>query len=248
MHRFYCPHSDFSPQRIKIQNLSEIHHLKNVLRMKKGDRLELFNGQGEEVSGTIESLTALEVVVLIVARHPVKVNALTVVLACAVPKKAKFETIVEKCTELGVDEIIPLRTARTEVIWKEDKGQRKSLRYQTIAVNAAKQSARTTVPMVQEQKSFREVINSLDQKSLGLIPCLTGKRKLLKDAIKKTSDFSKIVVLIGPEGDFTPQEVEDALKSGFVPVSLGETTLKVDTAAITSVSFVRQMLMANEAE
>ncbi|MBL8013681.1 MAG: 16S rRNA (uracil(1498)-N(3))-methyltransferase, partial [Candidatus Omnitrophica bacterium] len=237
--------SDFSPQKIKIQNPGEIHHLKNVLRMVKGDHLELFNGQGDEVTGMVESISAMEVIVRITERHPTKINALSVVLACAVPKKAKFEMIVEKCTELGVDEIIPIRTARTEVIWKEEKGQRKSLRYQTIAVNASKQSARTTVPVVQEQKAFADVVAGLDEKTLGLIPCLSGNRKLLKDVCIGIKPFSRILILIGPEGDFTPQELETALKKGFVPVSLGETTLKVDTAAIASVAFIRQMLFSS---
>ena len=120
MHRFYCPHTDFSPQKISITNSGEIHHLTHVLRMSKGDQLELFNGQGDEVTGLIESISILEVQVFVTDRRHKKKISVPIVLACAVPKKAKFESIIEKCTELGVDEIIPMRTARTEVILTDD--------------------------------------------------------------------------------------------------------------------------------
>jgi 16S rRNA (uracil1498-N3)-methyltransferase len=241
MHRFYCPNTDFSPTKISISNSGEIHHLTHVLRMSKGDQLELFNGQGDEVTGTIESISALEVQVIIKdRRHKKKISSL-VILACAIPKKAKFESIIEKCTELGVDEIIPMRTARTEVILKEDRLERKNARYQTVAVNAAKQSARTTVPVVHPQRSFKEIIASFDPKVLRIIPCLAGKRNSLKNVLEDAKGYNKIVFLIGPEGDFTEQELSDALKAGFIPVTLGETVLKVDTAAITAVGFTRLM-------
>ena len=129
MHRFYCPNTDFSPQKITISNPGEIHHLKNVLRMKQGDQVSLFNGQGDEVTGVIENMNALQVQVQITQRHEKKCSAVSIILACAVPKKSKFETIIEKCTELGVDEIIPMRTARTEVILKEERLESKDDRF-----------------------------------------------------------------------------------------------------------------------
>ena len=243
MHRFYCPHTDFSPQKISITNSGEIHHLTNVLRMSKGDQLELFNGQGDEVTGLIESISILEVQVLVTDRRHKKKISVPIVLACAVPKKAKFESIIEKCTELGVDEIIPMRTARTEVILTDDRLERKNTRYQTVAVNAAKQSARATVPVVHPQRSFKETIASFDEKTLCIIPCLAGERTSLRSVLENAQGCQKIVFLIGPEGDFTPTELSAALKTGFIPVTLGETTLKVDTAAITAVGFARLMFL-----
>ena len=132
MHRFYCPNTDFSPQKINIVNSGEIHHLTHVLRMRKGDQLEIFNGQGDEIKGIIESVSPLEVQVLVLDRRTKKNVAVVVTLACAVPKKAKFEWIIEKCTELGVDEIIPMRTARTEVIINEDRMARKADRKSVV--------------------------------------------------------------------------------------------------------------------
>ena len=243
MHRFYCPNADFSPHKIKITNPGEIYHLNTVLRMVKGDKLEIFNGKGEEIEGWIEEISKIEVEVLVVERrrdpNPQRTR---VVLACAIPKKSKFEFIVEKSTELGVDEIIPMRTSRTEVIWIGERQERKGARYEGVAVNAAKQSARLTVPVIHPQKEFKDVIASFGPESLCLIPCLTGQRKPLKEVLQAIQGQRQIVFLIGPEGDFTSQEVDSAIKAGFIPVSLGETTLKVDTAAIIAVGFTRMIL------
>lgn len=242
MHRFYCPNVDFSPAKVSIINPGEIHHLTRVLRLGQGDTIEIFNGSGDEITGVIDTVSAIEVQVSIIERRKQKGMSAMITLACAVPKKAKFEWIIEKCTELGVDEIIPVRTSRTEVIIREDRMERKSSRYQTVAVNAAKQSARTTVPVVHPQRSLKEVVGSFDDRSLRVICALTGSRKSLRDVLPRAKEFQRIVYLIGPEGDFTPQEVDVAIKAGFVPVTLGDTTLKVDTAAIIAVGFTRLFL------
>ena len=241
MHRFYCSNADFSPPKIKIVSPGEIHHLTHVLRMRAGDELEIFNGRGEEIRGVIESISAMQVEVNVLERRAEKKTSAFVTLACAVPKKAKFESIIEKCTELGVDEIIPMRTARTEVILEKERMERKSTRYQAVAVNAAKQSARATVPVVHPQRSFKDVIGSFDSKVLRVILALDGERKSLKDLIQEAGEFNHVVFLVGPEGDFTRQELDAALSAGFVPATLGETILKVDTAAITAVGFARLM-------
>ncbi len=211
--------------------------------MAKGDKLEIFNGRGEEIEGWIEDITKTVVEVMVVERRKNEnTGRLRVILACAIPKKTKFEFIVEKCTELGVDEIIPMRTARTEVIWKGDRQERKGARYESVAVNAAKQSARLTVPVIHRQQEFKNVIASFGPDALRIIPCLTGERKGLKETLQTMHNVQQVVYLIGPEGDFTPQEVEAALKAGFIPVSLGETTLKVETAAIMVVGFTHLIL------
>lgn len=242
MHRFYCPNTDFSPTKISIVDPGEIHHLTRVLRLSFGDKIEIFNGKGDEIFGVIESVSVDEVQVLVIERRSETKTSAVITLACAVPKKAKFEWIIEKCTELGVDEIIPMRTARTEVIIKEDRMERKSNRYQTVAVNAAKQSARSTVPVVHPQRPFKDVIASFDEGSLRIIFALSGERKSIRDVLPDSRQFSRIVYLVGPEGDFTPKELESAIAAGFIPVTLGETTLKVDTAAIMAVGFTRLFL------
>ena len=210
--------------------------------MAAGDKLVLFNGQGDEIEGRVENIFKNSVEVLVLNRKKAKKSLTRVILACAIPKKAKFEFIIEKCTELGVDEIIPMRTARTEVILKDDRQLKKNTRYQAVAINAAKQSGRLTVPVVHPQRLFKDVLTMAPQNALRLIPSLIGERKSLKEVLKSTEHVDEIIYLIGPEGDFTAQEVEMALTAGFISVSLGQTTLKVDTAAIMSVGFARLIL------
>lgn len=239
MHRFYCPNTDFSPTKISIINPAEIHHLRHVLRLSPGEKIGIFNGQGEEITGSIESVSAMEVRVAVLERRIKGRTDIFITLACAVPKKAKFEWIIEKCTELGVDEIIPMRTARTEVVLNKERMERKNSRYQSVAVNAAKQSARTTVPIVHAQRPFKDVLAMFAGPSLKIIFALYGQRQVLREVLSGAKNPGRIVYLVGPEGDFTSQEVEAACSAGFLPVTLGQTTLKVDTAAITAVGFSR---------
>jgi 16S rRNA (uracil1498-N3)-methyltransferase len=243
MHRFHCPNTDFSSPRITIQNSAELHHLKNVLRLKKGDKIEIFDGKGLEILGLIENMTETSAVIGVVGRRQEEGGATRIILACAIPKKAKFEFIIEKATELGVDEIIPMQTARTEVIVQGERKDKKNARYQAVAVNAAKQSGRSVVPKIAPVTLFKEVIAEAGEDAVKLLPCLVGERWPLSVALEGSKN-KRILVLIGPEGDFTPQEVDAALKAGFIPVSLGETTLKVDTAAIAVVAFARMFVNA----
>ncbi|MFA5060238.1 MAG: RsmE family RNA methyltransferase [Candidatus Omnitrophota bacterium] len=245
MHRFFCPQENFIQTTLTITDQKEIHHLKNVLRLKEGDRIVLFNGQGKEADATITSIAenAIEVSLSDI-RQDEKKN-FTIILACAIPKKAKFESIIEKCTELGVDEIIPLKTQRTEVIFSKEKMPDKVKRFQTVAINASKQSNRKTIPAIHPVLSLSEALKHIDNSTLALIPHLSGKRKSLHEIMSQNPHAKKIMFFIGPEGDFTPEEIALAIKSGSIAVSLGETTLKVDTAAISVVAFA-QLLLADE--
>ena len=162
-----------------------------------------------------------------------------IILACAPPKKGKFEFIIEKCTELGIDEIIPLKTKRTEVVFKDDKMAGKLSRFEAVAVNAAKQSKRAKVPHIYPMKSLPQVLQTLDPKGVHLFPSLHNHSKHITDVLLKADKQRPVTIFIGPEGDFTPDEVELAIKHGCVPVSLGDTVLKVETAAIAVVALVK---------
>src|SRR3989338_3140883 len=115
MHRFYCPQSNLQNPQVVITDPKELHHLRNVLRLKKGDTLTIFNNQGEEATGHIAAIQPSKVTVAVESVRKDKADLPVMILACAVPKKSKFEVIIEKATELGVDEIIPLKTMRTEM-------------------------------------------------------------------------------------------------------------------------------------
>ena len=239
MHRFFCPQNNFDSETIIISDSSEVHHIKDVLRLKTGEQIQLFNNEGKEVAATIlsikkNSVSARRDLVL----PPQRNDQPLIILACAVPKKAKFEYIIEKCTELGIDEIIPLKTQRTEGTGKLQAMDKKLTRYQTVAINAAKQSARRRVPVIHKLSSFTNALKEINNETIALIPCLSGDRQSLVDVQIDFKKIKRILYFIGPEGDFTPEELKEALSLGCIPVTLGPTVLKVDTAAISVMSFL----------
>ncbi len=239
MHRFYLPETHLENSNLlEILSPTEIHHVKNVLRLKINDQIVIFTGKGKEAVANIVEITAQRIKVRVDYVLPAAVSKKTaIILACAIPKKSKFEFIIEKCTELDVDEIHPVLTERTIVRLSERNNQKKG-RYQTIAINAAKQSHRIIMPVIHPIVDFRQFIQTLtlQRSDAAFIPTLIGERKSLREALTLLSHPKKIIFFIGPEGDFTPMELNSAVNKGFLPVSLGPTVLKVDTAAISAVA------------
>lgn len=207
--------------------------------MKTGQGIQLFNGHGHKAEASIKSISSQNVVIDVEEVTKETRELPLLILACAIPKKGKFETIIEKSTELGIDEIIPLRTKNTEVVFNAERGNTKILRYQKVAVNAAKQSKRTTIPVIHPVTEFKTALDILLNRSVVIIPSLTENRKKLMTTLEQLKTPAVVSLLIGPEGDFTPQEYATAHGAGCLPVSLGKTILKVETAAITAVAVTR---------
>ncbi|MBN1869626.1 MAG: 16S rRNA (uracil(1498)-N(3))-methyltransferase [Candidatus Omnitrophica bacterium] len=236
MHRFYCLEGNYSSDQIAITNKEELHHLRNVLRLKKEAHINLFNGKGMEASGILLAVSSQKAEVQITSVKESKQKKPEFILACALPKKSKFEFIIEKATELGVDEIVPLKTQRTGMNLKGDRLITKMSRFQMIAINAAKQSQRNFIPIIHPIMDFSPAIKHLSKISAMIIPSLMGERRKIFDVFRDLKSPNAIAFLIGPEGDFTPEEYCQAHKSGCVPVTLGDTVLKVETAAICALS------------
>jgi len=239
MYRFYCADANFKKSSITITEAHEVHHIKDVLRLKKGSLIQIFNAQSQEADGTIEHIRENAVVVRVESIRQKDRPQAKIILACAPPKKCKFELIIEKCTELGVDEIIPLKTKRTQVIFSADRMIGKLSRFEAVAVNAAKQSQRTKVPHIYPMTSLLQVLKTLDPNGIHLFPSLHNHPKSIADVLLKVDKQKPVTLFIGPEGDFTPDELDLAIQHGCVPVSLGDTVLKVETAAIAVVAFVK---------
>ena len=236
MHQFYCPNADLSSKQTFIDDKNELHHLRNVLRLKKNDEVRLFDGKGKEALGVLLAVTAQKATVEIHSVKQFERKAPSILLACALPKKSKFEMIIEKATELGVDEIIPLKTDRTEIKLTDSRQTKKQQRYQTIAINASKQSKRTIVPVIHPVTDFSSALNHLTRISTTIIPSLNENTESLFSAFEKIKSPKAVSFLIGPEGDFTPEEYAQAQSKGCIPVTLGATILKVETAAFCALS------------
>lgn len=245
MQRFFCSNENLGQKEITITDRQEIYHLHIVLRIKPGAQIKVFNKHSQEIVGTVINISEQR---LVLRKDydvtPPKERFVDVILACAIPKKAKFEFIIEKCTELGIDEIIPLKTSRTEQALPLKRQEAKNLRYEKVAINAAKQSGRSQIPKIHPIAKFPDVLKTFGQDSFLLIGALSSPRKQIWDVVDSLdlSKTRKIVIFIGPEGDFTPDEISLAKTHGCNPVSLGGNILKVDTAAISCVSFINLYL------
>jgi len=239
MPRFYCQSQDISAHQIILSDKKQAHHLKNVLRLRSGDTVIIFDQQGNEYNCMIEKISD-KITLQIREKYPLSKNKvqLRITIACAIPKKAKMDEIVDKLTQLGVDEIIPLETERVIVNIDKKKKELRLARWQKIALNASRQSQRKQIPVVSPIKEIKEVLSNLGDFDLKLIPALFGKRSALRGILEKAK-AKNILVLIGPEGDFTPEEIALATKAGCIPITLGDLVLRVDTAAIAAAGFIR---------
>lgn len=220
----------------------ESGHCVKVLRHRSGDEISVIDGKGSlyrcrivSDSPKAVSATVLETIADWGA-HPYHLH----LAVCPTKNNDRYEWFVEKACEVGLDEVSPVIG---------DHSQRrvfKTARCEKILVSAAKQSLKAAVPALNEPQTVKEFIECHrplieSGEELGLIAyCFEDEshpRTSIKEALQE-SDCSRIVIMIGPEGDFSPQEAELALKSGFIPVHLGSSRLRTETAALTAVEAV----------
>lgn len=244
MHRFYCASIAPHLQGCKIDDPDEVHHIIRVLRLKVGEDIELINGLGDLAVGRLRSVSKTDIEVeLIKYQDGSCPENVKIVLACALPKKSKFDDIIEKCTELGVDEIVPLVTERTEVVPCKGARERMSGRFNKVVLSASKQCKRLWFPKIHPVTPFEDAVNIFAKDgNLMCIPWLEGERRTLKDILSRLDtdlNLKCFVFFIGPEGDFTSKEVAVATGKGAIPVSLGGTVLRVETAAIAVTAYAR---------
>jgi 16S rRNA (uracil1498-N3)-methyltransferase len=235
MHRFYV--EEIIGDKAVLAGES-VHHLRDVLRLKVGDAIIAFDGAGKEYQAVIVAVGKKQVELNITPLKIKQGNHVQLTVACAIPKGSRMDDVIDHLTQLGVECIIPMLTDR--VVVKLDSPAMKSrfLRWQKIAQSAAQQCRRSSVPVILPVTDVEEVITKSQDFDLKLLPHLSGKRTLIKNVFSRGS-YKNIIVLIGPEGDFTPEEVSLALHNGFVPVSLGDAVLRVATAAIAIASYIR---------
>lgn len=232
MSRFFVPKGSVSNGIITVTG-DELHHARDVMRLREGDQITVFDGTGKEYTGTIGKVgkAGLSAVVNKASDIPAEKCGLTLIQA--IPKSSKMDVIVEKATELGVAKIIPIVTSRTVV--KISGEGNKPDRWRKIAVVAAKQCGRSTFPEITPVADLKRSLADAGRCGLSVMPCLYSGNKGLKDVLKGR-DVISAAVFIGPEGDFTPEEVALAVSSGVTPVILGREVLRSETAAIAVLS------------
>lgn len=236
MYQFFIEPGNMHEGRIWICG-SDVNHIRNVLRLKAGAELLLSDGEGTDYHCRIESFDAeKEVVVCRIldtetsrSEPPVQFY-----LFQGLPKSDKFEHIIQKSVELGVYEIIPVKTARSVVKYDDKKMLSRQSRWQRIAESAAKQSKRGIIPEVKPVMDLKEAVRYAEALDLVLVPYENYKdMKKTKETIARIRPDMRVGIFIGPEGGFEPSEVE---QTGGEPISLGNRILRTETAPLMLLS------------
>jgi len=239
MQRFYTLSQNISGDKITITDKGQVHHIYNVLRLKAKEEVMFFDDRSNEYKTEIVKSSPESIILKVKEKKKLTITEKArITVACAIPKNSKIDDIIDKLTQLGVDRIIPLKTKRVIVNLDDKKRQTRLLRWRKIAQNASLQSQRNNLPIIDPVRDLKEVLSCAQEFDLKLIPTLFGERKTLKEILQKFQ-YKNILVLIGPEGDFTPDEVAVAKQAGSIAVSLGDLVLRVETAAIATLSFIR---------
>lgn len=230
---FYKAAIDSSTTSVELDEATS-KHIIQVLRMQLGDQLQLTNGKGKLLTAAITNDNRKKVVVTIYHTEESKAYPSKISIAISpVKNNTRFEWFLEKATEIGVAEIIPLICARTE------KQQFKWERMNAILVSAMLQSQQVWLPVLREPIKFSKYLSDLNRVPSLLKMIAHCEDENYKQSLQKIADpASDQLILIGPEGDFTPQEIDYALQNGCVPVSLGNTRLRTETAGIVAAALL----------
>jgi 16S rRNA (uracil1498-N3)-methyltransferase len=242
IHRFYIPPSQWNPDHLVLDE-SESHHCVDVLRLRQGDRVVAFNGCGTEVTAEITLLSKREVGLHPLLTHTSPRPAAQVTLAQAIPKGKNMDLVIQKAAELGAAEIVPLISERTVVRLAAGEAADKQEKWQRIAIEACKQCGQNHLPQVQPPLPLDRFFARRPSHDLLLIAAIEPGARRLKELLTEWGALhpgkdrpASVLVLIGPEGDFTPSEVGLAKSHGCLPLSLGPIILRTETAAIYTLS------------
>lgn len=204
----------------------DIHHIKNVMRYKENDQIEVV-WNGIVYLCKIDVLNPLKLSIIQEYQEDRDLN-ISLTIAVSLVQEQKFDLILQKLTELGVSRIIPVKTSRSIVKIDPKKVESKLNRWQTICKEASEQSHRTSIPEVTNIISLKELVSISTQ--LKLICSLNDLTKPLNEYLNQ--DIKEIIFVVGPEGGFTKEEEAFLIENAYKPVSLGKRVLRVETAAI----------------
>ena len=239
MPRFFIPQENIHGDRGVVQG-DELRHLRRVLRLAPGDGITVFDDAGREHEAVIRSFGSESAEIEIIAsREPQRESALDLTLALGLTKGDKMDFVVEKATELGVGRMVPFASTHSVAQLDPARARTRQARWQRIALSAAKQCGRTRVPEILQLCEFRDLVRRPWPDTLKLLFWEKEGRRSLRQVQGKRGEAGSVLVVIGPEGGFSPEEARDAEAGGFEMISLGRRILRAETAAVTAVSLAQ---------
>jgi len=216
----------------------DVKHISKVLRCRVGEELEVCDNDNNEYICEITDIDKSQVSLNILEVVDVKRESdLKIKVYQGLPKGPKMEMILQKLTEVGVDEIILVQTKRTVVKVDDKKEDKKIERWERIIYEAAKQSKRGKIPRLRGVLSFKEALDDMKMNDLNIAPYENERTKSIKQAIKGV-DIKNIGIFVGPEGGFEDTEIKDIEEIGGQSVSLGPRILRTETASLVASSIV----------
>ncbi|MSQ48066.1 MAG: 16S rRNA (uracil(1498)-N(3))-methyltransferase [Deltaproteobacteria bacterium] len=233
MRRFFLPTSHLHDSQAVIDG-TEFHHLRHVLRLQVGDSVLLCDDRGAEYQGTIATLSSTSAEVTITHTTPATPR-FSLTLAQGLLKGRKMDVVIEKATEIGVSRIVPLITKFTVAQLREGQQQDRLQRWHRIARSAAKQSG-SPVPHLAPPQSLAEFLHSIADDTPTLLFHEKARRETLKHFAERQPILLSLHVIVGTEGGFTEEEVEQARLAGCHILSLGSHVLRAETASLVTVS------------
>jgi 16S rRNA (uracil1498-N3)-methyltransferase len=242
--RFYAPPAAFAAdQKSLTLSAEETRHARDVLRLQSGDEIFVFDGVGREFQCSVQTISRTEAAVSVIAQvEPARPESpLDLTLAIALLKGEKFELVIQKATELGVKRIVPLDTDRGDVRLRDGDGAQKRLtRWQRIALEAAKQTGRASVPEISAPLAFNFLMRSTGENQQAVLMFSEREGKPLSEATNSLDPrTTAVIAVVGPEGGWADSEIEFAREGDWEVITLGGRTLRAETAGITVVALLQ---------
>ena len=245
--RVYATPPVVEPTEI-VLSPEESHHLVTVNRARAGDPVIAFDGRGTEWICELSAERKNAAVLKVRSHKKAPPLPFEITLAQALPKGSSMDAIVRKATEIGATRIVPLESERTQVHFDADRSDRKTEKWQTAALEAAKQCGNPFLPEISPLQKAGAFMQSATDFDLKLIASLHPGAKSLKQVLAAFASAHqqaprKVLWLVGPEGDFTSAEMSLSLTMGFEPITLGPLVLRCETAATYALSILSYELL-----
>jgi len=248
MHRFYLPPDECKTGPLTLAG-REAHHALRVLRVRPGDRMTVLDGAGNEFACAVENFDRDKVHLAIVEHKKIAPLPCQITLLQALPKAKLIESIIQKATELGVARVVPLISERVISDLDKKNAERKGEKWQQVAVEAIKQCGMAWLPRVEAPITPAEFLSRKESFELPLVASLHSGAQHPRIYFQKFQAQhgrrpKSACVWVGPEGDFTPQEIEAVTAAGALPITLGNLVLRVETAATYCLSILDYEIQA----
>ena len=232
MPKFFAEQENITQTHIRLDG-EEAKHILKVLRQQVGDNITICDGAGTDYEACIESISKNELTACITSKKFSEAESrVKITLYQCLPKASKMEYVIQKCTELGISEIIPCISERCVVKLDSEADAKKIVdRWQAIAKAAAKQSGRGVIPKIAMPKLFKDAIADMLDYSLAFVPYENEREQTLKTVLRKAENVNTAAFIIGPEGGFSPSEMQLAMQKEIRSITLGKRILRTETAA-----------------